>query len=96
MDKKVEKFKSDFKDLNARVKLIKKKLRGIRKEAMSVAYAANSLYARGEETMYTEEGTSAWKVWTPKFSGLDDMMEDLDRFKWLDTIILQAIDGMPC
>ena len=26
MDKKVEKFKSDFKDLNARVKLIKKKL----------------------------------------------------------------------
>ena len=95
MDKKVEKFKSDFKDLKARVKLIKQKLRGIRKEAASVAYAANSLYARGEETMYTEEGSGTWKVWTPKFSGLDDTMEELERFKWLDTIILQAIDDMP-
>ena len=95
MDKKVEKFKSDFKDIKARVKLIKQKLRGIRKEATSVTKAANSLYARGEETMYTEEGSSTWKVWTPKFSGLDDMMEDLERFKWLDTIILQAIDNMP-
>ena len=95
MDKKVEKFKSDFKDLKARVKLIKQKLRGIRKEATSVTKAANSLYARGEETMYTEEGSSTWKVCTPKFSGLDDMMEDLERFKWLDTIILQAIDDMP-
>ena len=95
MDKKVEKFKADFKDLKARVKLIKQKLRGIRKEATSVAYAANSLYSRGEETMYTEEGSSAWKVWTPKFSGLDDMMENLERFKWLDTIMQQVIDDMP-
>ena len=95
MDKKVEKFKSDFKDLKARVKLIKQKLRGIRKEAMSVTKAANSLYARGEETMYTEESSSAWKVWTPKFSGLDDMMEDLERFKWLGSIILQAIKNVP-
>ena len=95
MDKKVEKFKSDFKDIKARVKLIKQKLRGIRKEATSITKAANSLYARGEETMYTEEGSSTWKVCTPKFSGLDDMMEDLERFKWLDTIILQAIDNMP-
>ena len=95
MDKKVEKFKSDFKDLKARVKLIKQKLRGIRKEATSVAYAANSLYSRGEETMYTEEGSSAWKVLTPKFSGLDDMMEDLERFKWLGSIILQAIKNVP-
>lgn len=95
MDKKVEKFKSDFKDLKARVKLIKQKLRGIRKEAASVTKAANSLYARGEETMYTEESSSAWKVWTPKFSGLDDMMEDLERFKWLGSIILQAIKNVP-
>ena len=95
MDKKVEKFKSDFKDLKARVKLIKQKLRGIRKEAMSVTKAANSLYALGEETMYTEEGSSTWKVWTPKFSGLDDMMEDLERFKWLGSIILQAIKNVP-
>ena len=95
MDKKVEKFKSDFKDIKARVKLIKQKLRGIRKEAMSVTKAANSLYARGEETMYTEEGSRTWKVWTPKFNGLDDMMKNLERFTWLDSIILQAIKDMP-
>ena len=45
--------------------------------------------------MYTEEGSSTWKVWTPKFSGLDDMMEDLERFKWLGSIILQAIKNVP-
>ena len=95
MDKKVEKFKADYSSIKARVKLIKQKLRGIKKEAMSVTKAANSLYARGEETMYTEEGSSAWKVWTPKFSGLDDMMEDLERFKWLGSIILQAIKNVP-
>ena len=94
MDKKVEKFKADFKDLKARAKLIKQKLRDIRKEAKSVAKAANSLYARGEETMYTDVTGSGIK-WTPKFNGLGDMMDNIERFMWFDTIILQAIDDMP-
>ena len=95
MDKKVEKFKEDYSNINTRVKLFKKKLRELKKETQSIAKAANSLYARGEETMYTEEGSSTWKVWTPKFNGLDDMMKNLERFTWLDSIILQAIKDMP-
>ena len=78
MDKKVKKFKEDYKDIKARVKLIKKKLREIRKEASTVSKAARNLYVRGDKTMYIEEGSSTWKVWTPKFSGLDDMMEYLE------------------
>lgn len=97
MDKKVEKFKADFKDLKARVKLIKQKLRDLNKEAKSVAKAANSLYARGEDTMYMEdESPSGNKVWTPKFNGLGDMMDDIENFTWIDNIIQRAIDDTPC
>ena len=96
MDKKVEKFKEDYKDIKSRVKLIKKELRDLRKEAKSVAKAANSLYARGEDTMYMEdESPSGNKVCTPKFNGLGDMMDDIESFTWIDINIQRAIDDMP-
>ena len=94
MDKKVEKFKSDFKDLKARAKLIKQKLRDIRKETKSLAKAAGCLHERGNNTMYMDVIGSGIK-WTQKFNGLDDMMDNIERFMWFDTIILQAINEMP-
>ena len=94
MDKKVEKFKADFKDLKARAKLIKQKLRDLKKEAKSLANAADRLYERGNNTMYMDVTGSGIK-WTPKFNGLGDMMDIIERFMWFDTIILQAIDDMP-
>ena len=78
MDKEVKKFKEDYKDIKSRVKVIKKKLRDIRKEAATVSKDARNLYVRGDKTMYIEEGSSTWKVWTPKFGGLGDMMEYLE------------------
>ena len=34
------------------------------------------------------------KKWTQKFNGLDDMMDNIERFMWFDTVILQVINDM--
>ena len=33
--------------------------------------------------------------WTQKFNGLDDMMDNIERFMWFNTVILQVINDMP-
>lgn len=97
MDKKVEKFKEDYKNINSRVKMIKKKLRelkketkNIKKEAASVSKAACNLYNRGIKTMYKKvEGSN--NDWKPKFSGLNDMMDNIEYIMCIDHNIQRSI-----
>lgn len=90
MDKKVAKFKADYADIKAKVKLIKQKLREIKKEITPVAKAAYRLYERGDKTMY-DEGKG--RVITPKFDGLSRMMEDLEYWMDLDGEIQHTIEN---
>ena len=90
MDKKVAKFKADYADIKAKVKLIKQKLREIKKEIKPVAKAAYRLYERGDKTMY-DEGKG--RVITPKFDGLGRMMEDLEYWMDLDGEIQHTIEN---
>lgn len=83
MDEKIEKFKSDYTAIKAKVKLIKQKLRAIKKEIKPVAKAAYRLYKHGDKTMYNEEKD---RIITPKFNGLDRMMEDLEFWMGLDDV----------
>ena len=90
MDKKVEKFKADYAMIKAQVKKIKQKLCEIKKEIKPVAKAAYRLYECGDKTMYDE---NKGKVITPKFDGLDRMMEDLEYWMDLDSEIRHTIEN---
>ena len=100
MDKEIEKFKADYSNIKARVKLIKKKLlalkkeaKELKKEARSVANLSCNLYNRGIKTMYKKvEGIDT--NWKPKFSGLNGMMDNLESFNFLDIDILRAIEDI--
>ena len=94
MDKEVKKFKEDYKNIKSRVKLIKKKLCDLRKETLSIVRDADRLHERGNKTMYTHaEILDA--PWKPKFSGLNDRMDNLGWFIYLDNDILRAINDIP-
>lgn len=94
MDNEVKKFKEDYKDIKSRVKVIKKKLRDLKKETYSIVRDADRLHSRGNKTMYTHN-ESAGTFWIPKFSGLNDMMDNLGCFIYLDNVILRAINDIP-
>lgn len=94
MDKEVKKFKEDYKNIKSRVKLIKKKLCDLRKETLSIVRDADRLYERGNKTMYTH-AESLDATLKPKFSGLNDMMDNLGWFIYLDNDILRAINDIP-
>ena len=100
MDKKVEKFKADYANINAHVNTFKKKLRDLKKEikrlkreAKSISTAAEALYDRGLNTMYIKvEGCDI--DWKPKFGGFDNMINNLEYIMCIDHTIQQAIgDG---
>lgn len=95
MDKKVEKFKADYYKIDARVKMLKKKLRdlkkeikGLKREAKSIETAAEALYDCGFDTMYTKtEGD-----WKPKFRGFVNMMNNLEPIMCMDNNLQQDLD----
>ena len=98
MDKKIEKFKADFKGIKARVANIKKKrrelkkeIKRLKKEAKSIATAAETLYDRGFDTMYikVEGGGVDWK---PRFRGFVNMMGKLEHIMCIDDSFLQSLD----
>ena len=94
MDKEVKKFKDDYKDIKSRVKMIKKKLLDLKKETYSIVRDADRLHERGNKTMYTH-AESLDAPWKPKFNGLNDMMDNLECFIYLDNNILRAINDIP-
>ena len=98
MDKKVEKFKSDYSNIESHVKLfkskqreLKKEIKRLKREAKSISNAAYNLYDRGLNTMYikVEGGDIDWK---PKFSGLGGMLDNLEHIMCIEHNIQQAID----
>ncbi len=89
MDIKVARFQADYAKVKARIKLIKQKLRELKKEIKPVAKAAYRLYERGDKTMY-DEGKG--RVITPKFNGLDRMMEDLEYWMGLDDEVQHLVE----
>lgn len=95
MDKEVEKFKEDYSNIYARVKLFRKKLLELKKESKSIAKVAGKLYDRGVETMYIEDVEGGGIKFKPKISGLDDMVDNLESFAYLENAILRAIDDIP-
>ena len=95
MDKEVEKFKEDYSNIYTRVKMFKKKLLELKKESKSIAKDAGKLYYRGVETMYIEDVEGGGLKCTPKISGLDDMVDKLESFAYLENVILRAIDDIP-
>ena len=98
MDKKVEKFKSDYSNIESRVKLFKSKQRELKKEikrlkmeAGSIANVACNLYNRGLNTMYMKvEGSDI--DWKPKFRGLGGILDNLEHIMCIEHNIQQAID----
>ena len=97
MDKKVEKFKSDYSNIESRVKLfkskqreLKKEIKRLKREAKSIADEAYNLYNRGLNTMYIKAEGSAID-WKPKFRGLINMLDDLEYIMCIDHTIQQAI-----
>lgn len=98
MDKKVEKFKKDYSNIEARVKLFKKKqhelkkeIKRLKREARMIATAACNLYDRGLNTMYIKvEGSDI--DWKPRFSGFVNMTNKLERIMCIEHNIQQAID----
>ena len=98
MDKKVEKFKSDYSGLESRAKLfkskqreLKKEIKRLKREARSIATAACNLYNRGLNTMYKKvEGSNI--NWKPKFGGLNNMIDNLEHIMGIEHRIQQAID----
>ena len=98
MDKKVEKFKSDYSNIESRVKMFKKKqlelkkeIKRLKREAKSIATAAETLYDRGFDTMYikVEGGDIDWK---PRFRGFVNMMGKLEHIMCIDDGFLQSLD----
>ena len=88
--KKVEKFKADYADIKAKVKLIKQKLRELRKEVKPISKTAWKLFERGDKTMYNEENGH---IIEPKFDGLERIMEDLEAWMELDGNIQDVIES---
>ncbi len=88
--KKVEKFKADYADIKAKVKLIKQKLRELRKEVKPISKAAWKLFECGDKTMYNEENG---RIIEPKFDGLERIMEDLEAWMELDGNIQDVIES---
>ena len=96
MDKKVEKFKKDYSNINSRVALIKKKqielkkeIKRIKREAKSIATAAENLYDRGFDTMYIKAEGCDWK---PRFRGFVNMMGKLEHVMCIDQNIQRFLD----
>ena len=98
MDKKVEKFKSDYSNIESHVKMFKKKqlelkkeIKRLKREAKSIATAAETLYDRGFDTMYikVEGGDIDWK---PRFRGFVNMMGKLEHIMCIDDGFLQSLD----
>ena len=89
MDKKIEKFKTDYNAITADVKLLKQKLCEIKKMAKPISKAAYRLYQRGDKTMY-DEGKGS--IITPKFNGLERIMGNLEAWMELDYNIQNAIE----
>lgn len=98
MDKKVEKFKKDYSNINSRVALIKKKqlelkkeIKRLKREAKSVANKAENLYDRGFDTMYIKvEGSDI--DWKPRFRGFVNMMGKLEHVMCIDQNIQRFLD----
>ena len=98
MDKKVEKFKSDYSNIESRVKLfkskqreLKKEIKRLKREAGSIANAACNLYNRGLNTMYMKvEGSDI--DWKPKFRGLGGILDNLEHIMCIEHNIQQSID----
>lgn len=95
MDKKVEKFKKDYSNIEARVKLFKKKqrelkkaIKGLEREAKSIATAAENLYDRGFDTMYIKAEGCDWK---PRFRGFVNMMSNLEHIMCIDDGVQQSL-----
>lgn len=96
MDKKVEKFKKDYSNIDSRVALIKKKqlelkkeIKRIKREAKSIATAAENLYDRGFDTMYIKAEGCDWK---PRFTGFTNMMGKLEHVMCIDQNIQRFLD----
>ena len=96
MDKKVEKFKKDYSNINSRVALIKKKqlelkkeIKRIKREAKPIATAAENLYDRGFDTMYIKAEGCDWK---PRFRGFVNMMGKLEHVMCIDQNIQRFLD----
>ena len=96
MDKKVEKFKKDYSNINSRVALIKKKqlelkkeIKRIKREAKSIATVAENLYDRGFDTMYIKAEGCDWK---PRFRGFVNMMGKLEHVMCIDQNIQRFLD----
>ena len=91
MDKKVEKFKSDYSNIESRVKLLKKKQLELKKEIKRLKKEAETLYNHGFDTMYikVEGGDIDWK---PKFRGFINMMGKLEHIMCIDDGIQQSLD----
>ena len=96
MDKKVEKFKADYSNIESRVKLfkskqreLKKEIKRFKKEAKSIATAAETLYDRGFDTMYIKAEGCDWK---PRFRGFVNMMGKLEHVMCIDQNIQRFLD----
>ena len=97
MDKKVEKFKSDYSNIESRVKLfkskqreLKKEIKRLKREAKSIANVAENLYNRGLNTMYKKaEGSNI--DWKPKFGGLNNMIDNLEYIMCIEHNFQRAI-----
>ena len=79
MDKKIEKFKSDYDAIKARVKELKKTLKAIHKDIKPI-----------DKTMYNKDKN---RVITPKFNGLEYIMDDLSAWMGLDNDIQYVIEN---
>ena len=91
MDKKVKKFKADYANVKAQVKLIKQKLCEIKKMVKSISKAAYRLYQYGDKTMYIEEKGC---IIRPKFKTPPIIMGDLEDWMVLDGEIQHMIENM--
>ena len=96
MDKKVEKFKADYSNIESRVKLFNKKQRELKKEikrikrdAKSIATAAENLYDHGFDTMYIKAEGCDWK---PRFRGFVNIMGKLEHVMCIDQNIQRFLD----
>ena len=90
MDKKIEKFKSDYDVIKARVKELKKTLKVIHKDIKPIAKMAYKLFECGDKTMYNKDKN---RVITPKFNGLEYIMDDLSAWMGLDNDIQYVIEN---
>ena len=91
MDKNIKQFKTDYANVKKQIKQIKQKLCELRKELKPVTKTAHRLFNRGEKTMYIE---GKRRMITPKFNGLDRIMENLNAWMDIDFDIQQTIKNI--